>query len=199
MLNSIINVGNGRYYQLPDLKKEKVDSTGETIWLTKTWTELFPDREQVQWGLTDRQNIIDEPTWTILTNVYDGFWQRTHSLETFPNWKLKLVLKQNSFNLSYEEIKQYGLEQAFTKWLADYEQLSEDEKNNQADNFRSARETLKIIKKAEQHHQEQQSKRWWRNLFWYGGEGLIILLVLGLIWWKSVPPHSKEKNKKSSS
>jgi hypothetical protein len=92
----------------------------------------------------------------------------------------------SAISLTYNTIKNKGIDRLLEQWLVDYAKLSENEKTGLQKVQGIASQLLTLIKEEEQHRQEKSVGNWftnlpWQSIAWYGGGGLLILLVFGWI------------------
>jgi hypothetical protein len=70
----------------------------------------------------------------------------------------------SAINLTYDTIKNKGVDKLLERWLADYAKLGEHEKTGLKDVQNLASQLLGLIKEEEQHRQEKSVGNWLTNL-----------------------------------
>lgn len=160
----------------------------------------FEEREEESEEENDNENFsqkrenkepLSPEIFTTVSQIYED-WRA----EVAPAVKLKemlddegMILKflsEAAVNLNYDLIKRKGYDKKLTKWLADYQKLNSEEKEELIDGKNKVEQFLATIKEEEKYRQEQGlNNPWYRNINWKkcGLIGGVVLAAMFVIVW----------------
>lgn len=194
---------SGEHHQLPTIEKEEeeVESSDEESGeeknefatpkkpTLKTWVELYPTRQDCLLGRSENEAVSRE-TYNLLGRIYEDWQSKENKVKELGKWAKKWD------KTSKKLIKEWASEQArefFRKkrlntlaelksWVADYENLSQEQQNGLTREANEIKEQLELLG-AEEYKEE---KGWFKNLDWKSifvstGIGLVVILIILVI------------------